>query len=255
MLAGDLEGTRDWAGRALRLLDTMPGGHGSRTCGCTRSTTSAPSSSRAATPCSGLRLLQESLDRAVAADLHEHAARAFTNLGALAVRQHRHADARRHPRRPASTTASSGTSTPGTTTCGAGRHQPALRGPARGGDRPGRAGAAQPPRRRGQPDRPAVRDRPGAGVDGTGGVAAAARRGAGARHRYGRGPTRLGRRRGGVRDRVDRPTTRTWCARHLGVGARPARRLGLDARPGRDLAAPGLEAGSWSRSRRRTSPS
>ena len=44
----------------------------------------------------GARLLQESLDRAVAADLHEHAARAFTNLGALAVRQHRHADARRH---------------------------------------------------------------------------------------------------------------------------------------------------------------
>ena len=44
----------------------------------------------------GARQLQESLDRAVAADLHEHAARAFTNLGALAVRQHRHADARRH---------------------------------------------------------------------------------------------------------------------------------------------------------------
>ena len=47
------------------------------------------------TSISGRQLLQDSLDRAVAADLHEHAARAFTNLGSLAVRQHRHADAKK----------------------------------------------------------------------------------------------------------------------------------------------------------------
>ncbi len=96
MLAGDLEGTRDWAGQALRLLDTLPEGprvedvrvHAQNNLG----TVELESGDAAL----GARLLQESLDRAVAADLHEHAARAFTNLGALAVRQHRHADARRH---------------------------------------------------------------------------------------------------------------------------------------------------------------
>src|SRR4029079_14314447 len=78
---------------------------------CTPSTTSAPSSSRAATPRSGLGCCRRASTVPVrptrsrtprgrsphrATDLPEHAARAFTNLGALAVRQHRHADARLH---------------------------------------------------------------------------------------------------------------------------------------------------------------
>ena len=96
MLAGDLEGTRDWAGRALRLLDTIPvdpRGEDVRVHALNNLGTIELESGDAEL---GARLLQESLDRAIAADLHEHAARAFTNLGALAVRQHRHADARRH---------------------------------------------------------------------------------------------------------------------------------------------------------------
>ena len=96
MLAGDLEGTRDWAGRALRLLDTMPEGPRVEDVRVHALNNLGTVELESGDAVLGARLLQESLDRAVAADLHEHAARAFTNLGALAVRQHRHADARRH---------------------------------------------------------------------------------------------------------------------------------------------------------------
>ena len=96
MLAGDLVGTREWAGRALRLLEPMSSDtkvEDVRVHALNNLGTVELESGDAAL---GERLLQESLDRAVAADLHEHAARAFTNFGSLAVRQHRHADARRH---------------------------------------------------------------------------------------------------------------------------------------------------------------
>jgi DNA-binding CsgD family transcriptional regulator len=96
MLAGDLEGTRDWAGRALRLLDTMPEGPRAEDVRVHALNNLGTVELESGDAVLGARLQQESLDRAVAADLHEHAARAFTNLGALAVRQHRHADARRH---------------------------------------------------------------------------------------------------------------------------------------------------------------
>ena len=96
MLAGDLEGTRDWAGRALRLLDAMPDGPRVEDVRVHALNNLGTVELESGDAVLGARQLQESLDRAVAADLHEHAARAFTNLGALAVRQHRHADARRH---------------------------------------------------------------------------------------------------------------------------------------------------------------
>jgi DNA-binding CsgD family transcriptional regulator/tetratricopeptide (TPR) repeat protein len=95
MLAGDLAGTQEWAGRALRLLEPMGNDaqvEDVRVHALNNLGTVELESGDAEL---GERLLQESLDRAVAADLHEHAARAFTNIGALAVRQHRHADARR----------------------------------------------------------------------------------------------------------------------------------------------------------------
>ena len=41
----------------------------------------------------GLGLLRESLDRAIAADFHEHAREAFTNITASLVRKHRHGEA------------------------------------------------------------------------------------------------------------------------------------------------------------------
>ena len=96
MLAGDLEGTRDWAGRALRLLDTMPEGPRVEDVRVHALNNLGTVELESGDAVLGARLQQESLDRAVAADLHEHAARAFTNLGSIAVRQHRHADARRH---------------------------------------------------------------------------------------------------------------------------------------------------------------
>jgi DNA-binding CsgD family transcriptional regulator len=96
MLAGDLAGTRDWADRALRLLDAMPEDPRVEDVRVHALNNLGTVELESGDAVLGARQLQESLDRAVAADLHEHAARAFTNLGALAVRQHRHADARRH---------------------------------------------------------------------------------------------------------------------------------------------------------------
>ncbi|MBV9923217.1 MAG: AAA family ATPase, partial [Pseudonocardia sp.] len=90
MLALDLEATREWCEKALALVEgrddaaaeevrvhalnnlgTMELDHGD--------------------PELGQRLLEESLRRSETNDLHEHAARAFTNLGYQAMLQHDHA--------------------------------------------------------------------------------------------------------------------------------------------------------------------
>jgi DNA-binding CsgD family transcriptional regulator len=95
MLATDLDGTREWAGRALALVEgaddrdseevrvhalnnlgTAEADHGDAT--------------------RGWALLDESLRRSRAADLHEHAARAFTNLAAQSVAMHEHLRAGAH---------------------------------------------------------------------------------------------------------------------------------------------------------------
>ena len=60
-----------------------------RRCASTLSTTWARSRPTAGTE-EGWRLLEESLRRSEAADLHEHAARAFTNLASQAILQHHH---------------------------------------------------------------------------------------------------------------------------------------------------------------------
>ena len=204
MLAGDLEGTRDWAGRALRLLDAMPDGPSGR----------GRAGARAQQPRHRRARERRRRARGPAAAGEPRPCRCRRPARARGARLHQPGCHRRAPApargRPAAPRGRprllprAGPGRLGPLHAGLARHQPAVRGPARGGDRPGRAGPAQPPRRRGQPDRAALRDRPGAGVDGAGGVANAARRGAGARHRHGRGPTRLGRRRGGVRDRLGR---------------------------------------------------
>src|SRR4051794_29221460 len=95
MLATDLEGTREWADRAMSLvagaddrdaeevrvhamnnLGTAEADHGDVT--------------------RGWALLDESLRRSRSADLHEHAARAFTNLAAQSVAMHDHVRAGAH---------------------------------------------------------------------------------------------------------------------------------------------------------------
>jgi DNA-binding CsgD family transcriptional regulator/tetratricopeptide (TPR) repeat protein/type II secretory pathway predicted ATPase ExeA len=91
MLAADLDGAREWGGRALDVLDTLPPSrevedvrvHALNNLG----TSEAESGDLAA----GLAMLEESLERSIAGDFHEHAARAYTNLSALMVRLHEHA--------------------------------------------------------------------------------------------------------------------------------------------------------------------
>ena len=238
MLAGDLEGTREWAGRALALLDALPAGsqvddvrsHAQNNLGTVELEGGDAEL--------GVRLLNEALDRAVAADLHEHAARAFTNLGALAARQHRHAEASR--------VLSTGLDYCLERDLDAWDHymrgwyainylyegkydeavaqaEQVLRNP--------RAAAVS----RIGPLTVLARVRAMTGSRRLGGAAG---RGSGIGRRDGRGAARLGRRRGGVRDRVGlRRRGRDGSSRSRGLGAGPTRRLGLDARTGRDLAA------------------
>jgi ATP/maltotriose-dependent transcriptional regulator MalT len=93
MLSSDLDGTRAWTSRALDVLDRLPEGprrtevavHALNNLG-----TSEVTSGDFAT---GIEMLTSSLEQARAADLHEHAARAYCNLCSSAVAQRRHAEA------------------------------------------------------------------------------------------------------------------------------------------------------------------
>ncbi|HEX4685350.1 MAG TPA: AAA family ATPase [Nocardioides sp.] len=95
MLAYDLAATRTWVRRALGLVDGRDDVaaeevrvHALNNLG----TMEADSGDKE----EGWRLLEESLRRSQAADLHEHAARAFTNMGAQAVNMHDHVRAGAH---------------------------------------------------------------------------------------------------------------------------------------------------------------
>jgi DNA-binding NarL/FixJ family response regulator len=92
MLSNDLGGTREWARRALGLVegDENPAAEEVRVHALNNLGTMEVDSGDQE---EGWRLLAESLRRSQAADLHEHAARAFTNLGAQAVLRHDHARA------------------------------------------------------------------------------------------------------------------------------------------------------------------
>ena len=96
MLASDLPGTRDWASRALEVLDRLPDStattevrvHAWNNLGCAEVT--------AGDPLRGNELLTASLRQAQASDLHEHAARAYCNLCATAVIRHQYRQAREY---------------------------------------------------------------------------------------------------------------------------------------------------------------
>ena len=93
MLAGDLAGTREWAGRALALASSLEPGRDVEEVEVHALTNIGTAENEAGHRETGVRLLTESLDRSLAADLHEHAARAFTCRVSTAVRQHRRAEA------------------------------------------------------------------------------------------------------------------------------------------------------------------
>jgi DNA-binding CsgD family transcriptional regulator/tetratricopeptide (TPR) repeat protein len=96
MLSSDLEGTREWSARALDLLDQLPEGPARTEVTVHALTNLGTSEGTSGDFATGLDLLTSSLAQARAGDLHEHAARAYCNLCALAVVQRRHADAQTH---------------------------------------------------------------------------------------------------------------------------------------------------------------
>ena len=93
MLAGDLAGTREWGERALALASSLEPSREVEELEVHALTNIGTAENEAGHRETGVRLLTESLDRSVAADLHEHAARAFTCRVSTAVRQHRHGEA------------------------------------------------------------------------------------------------------------------------------------------------------------------
>jgi DNA-binding CsgD family transcriptional regulator len=95
VLSTDVEGTRRWAARTLDLLDTLPEGPGRTEVTSHALNTLGTAEVTAGDLTAGVALLTTSLDQARAADLHEHAARAYCNLVATAMVQHRHADTQR----------------------------------------------------------------------------------------------------------------------------------------------------------------
>lgn len=96
MLSSDLAGTRDWGRRTLELVDQLPEGprrdevrvHALNNLGTMEAT--------AGDLASGTQLLVESLDGTRAANLHEHAARAYCNLASTATTQRRRAEAQHY---------------------------------------------------------------------------------------------------------------------------------------------------------------
>lgn len=97
MLSSDLAATREWGRRTLEVIDTLPASQ-RRTevhvqvlnnLGTMEATASGDLET-------GRDLLLQSLDGACQADLHEHAARAYSNLVSLAVVQRRHAEAQHY---------------------------------------------------------------------------------------------------------------------------------------------------------------
>ncbi len=93
MLAGDLEGTREWAGRALDVLATLPPGPEVEDVSVHALNNLGTAENEAGHSDVGVPMLKESLERSIAGDFHEHAARAFTNLSSSTVRAHLHAQA------------------------------------------------------------------------------------------------------------------------------------------------------------------
>jgi DNA-binding CsgD family transcriptional regulator/tetratricopeptide (TPR) repeat protein len=93
MLDSDLAGCRRWVALTMDLLDRLPDGPEAAEIRVHALTNLGTAEVVTGDRAEGLRMLADSLARAQAADLQEHAARTYCNLAATAVEQHRHADA------------------------------------------------------------------------------------------------------------------------------------------------------------------
>ncbi|MFL6151668.1 MAG: ATP-binding protein [Ornithinibacter sp.] len=96
MLASNLAGTRDWGRRTLDLVDRLPVDSGREEVRVHALNNLGTMEITAGDLDAGHALLVESLEGARAADLHEHAARAYCNLVSIAVVQRRHEEALRY---------------------------------------------------------------------------------------------------------------------------------------------------------------
>jgi DNA-binding CsgD family transcriptional regulator/tetratricopeptide (TPR) repeat protein len=95
MLATRLAPTRDWGARTLAVLDALPANRGHAEVRVHALNNLGTIEVAAGDFDAGRRMLEESLAGARDANLQEHAARAYCNLGSTAVVQRRHADAER----------------------------------------------------------------------------------------------------------------------------------------------------------------
>jgi DNA-binding CsgD family transcriptional regulator/tetratricopeptide (TPR) repeat protein len=93
MLASDVAGTRRWGRLALEVLGRLPASARREEAEVHTLTNLGAGEATAGDTSAGQRMLSESLERARAAGLEEHAARAYCNLASVAVRQHRVGDA------------------------------------------------------------------------------------------------------------------------------------------------------------------
>ena len=96
MLATDLAATREWGARTLSVLETLPDDPGAQEVRLHALNNLGTIEIVAGDLDDGRQMLQESLAGSRAANLHEHAARAYCNLGSAAVVQRRHAEALRY---------------------------------------------------------------------------------------------------------------------------------------------------------------
>ncbi len=96
MLANDLAATRDWGARTMSVLEALPDDPGAEEVRLHALNNRGTIEVIAGDLDAGRQLLQESLAGSRAANLQEHAARAYCNLGSTAVVQRRHAEALRY---------------------------------------------------------------------------------------------------------------------------------------------------------------
>jgi DNA-binding NarL/FixJ family response regulator len=94
MLAGDVDGATSWGERAIDLARRI----GDREAEIHALNNVGTATASAYDSIEGQHRLAQSLDMALADDAHEHAARAYTNLGAIPVKHRRFADADRYLR-------------------------------------------------------------------------------------------------------------------------------------------------------------
>jgi DNA-binding CsgD family transcriptional regulator len=93
MLGSDVEGARTWSHRALDLLRRLPPGPEREEAEVHTLNNLGSAELTNGDAVAGRRMLTESLARARAAGLEEHAARAYCNIASVAVRQHRAGEA------------------------------------------------------------------------------------------------------------------------------------------------------------------